>query len=346
MARPDWNRNERVAFIREYSDVLLSAVLNGGKEEFCKPVPEWEGTAVGGYVAFLAFASSQDSGVSDLITNATDKRVVQILIDCLGAPDNVFRDDQGMGKPVESTGRNVQRQSLPWALILVNATEAIPKLREILFTHHDYYLREFSAEALGKLMPRDGRTDVEGRLLTMGPEGAFAISKGHKTKHLMKMFLFPFGRGLLARGIDDGIRYMSFEYSFPTADGFEDRELISLLQQAEDRVPLVQKIRSPKVEPFYSEMLTNRSFRAIFTFSPDEHIIWVGYEHGTSQQRDPAEGMKEYESRILSLYDGILAGLRLNGIHVCDKHIADIGQKTRNAGIRKRSEDFLVGKTP
>jgi hypothetical protein len=325
-------------FITDYRSFLIDAILNGGKEEFCVPTTGAE-TAVGEYAGI---SGGIDAPRGVLFSDVADKRVIPVLIECLAAPDHVYPEEQGdymRGKPGDSTGRNTQRQGIPLALAKLNATEAIPALRQILFTHYDYYLRYNSAYALAILLPLQEVTQLQEQLLHAKPSQLLTLPNGKRT---LEPFLFPIGKGLLERGADDGIRLMSLTYD-NNPDNFS---LLHVLYFAEQRMALMKSVKSPKVESFYSELLSHEALRAIFLFNAkDVTYEEPGYDEKTRKsgvRNMPEKGLNQNAKRIIALYSCILDGLKLNNIHGLDQQIKAIGRATESAEIRQLSQTFLA----
>ena len=325
-------------FITEYRSFLIDAILNGGKEEFCVPKPGTQ-TAVGEYAGI---SGGIDAPRGVLFSDVADKRVIPVLIDCLAAPDHVYPEDQGCvirGKPGDATGRNTQRQGIPLALAKLNATEAIPTLRQILFTHYDYYLRYNSAYALAILLPLQEVMQLQEELLHAKPSQLLTLPNGKRT---LELFLFPIGKGLLERGADEGIRLMSLGYNYNP----DDFSLLQILYLAEERVKIMKNVKSPKVESFYSELLAHKALRPIFLFSA-KNVIYEepGYDEKTRKsvvRNMPEKGLNQSAKRIIALYSCILDGLKSNNIHGLDRQIKAIGQATESAEIRQLSQTFLA----
>lgn len=325
-------------FITEYRSFLIDAILKGGKEEFCVPKTGTQ-TAIGEYAGI---SGGIDAPRGVLFSDVADKRVIPVLIECLAAPDHVYAEKQGdymRGKPGDSTGRNTQRQGIPLALAKLNATEAIPTLRQILFTHHDYYLRDNSAYALAILLPLQEVMQLQEELLHAKPSQLFTLPNGKRT---LELFLFPIGKGLLERGADEGIRLMSLGYNYNP----DNVSLLQILYLAEERVKLMKNVKSPKVESFYSELLTHKALRPIFLFSA-KNVTYEepGYDEKTRKsvvRNMPEKGLDRNAKRIIALYSGILDGLKSNNIHGLDQQIKAIGQATESAEIRQLSQTFLA----
>lgn len=323
-------------FNAEYRSFLIDAILNGGVNEFFKPRDEDTHTAVGEY-AYIASGLNAPRGIT--FDEVKDARVLPALIRCLDAPDDVYPKHQGdiiWGKPGDFTGRNTQRQGIPVALAKQNATEAVSKLQEILFTHHDYWLRYNAAYALAVLLPREESLIIEKRLLGTVLKNFFQLNNFqlNNKKLPMKQFLFPFGAGLIDKGLDDGIRFMSFEFSVKP----DDRSLLGALYMAEQRVALVEAVRSRKVESFYREVLEHPVLYEILLFNAEK----IQYSYNSVYDYDKAKVLKSSENRIIDLYRKLLVGMKVNGINSLSNKVAAIAEKTANAEIRKSSEEFLA----
>jgi len=296
-------------------------------------------TAVGEYAGI---SGGIDAPRGVLFSDVADKRVIPVLIECLAAPDHVYPEEQGdymRGKPGDATGRNTQRQGIPLALAKLNATEAIPTLRKSLFTHHDYYLRYNSAYALAVLMPLQEVMQLQEELLHAKPSQLLTLPNGKQT---LEPFLFPIGKGLLERGADEGIRLMSLGYNY-NPDNFS---LLQMLYLAEERMALMKSVRSPKVESFYSELLSHKALRPIFLFNAKKVSYeepWYDKKNGKSGLRKmPEQGLSQNSKRIIALYSCILDGLKSNNIHGLDQQIKAVGRATESDEIRQLSQTFLA----
>lgn len=148
-----WRKpNDPLGFIPEYREFLIDAILEDGKDEFYQTKTGGR-TAVGEYASI---AGGVDTFQGILFADVRDERAIPVLIDCLSAPDDVYAEDQGcnsMGEPGAPTGRNTQRQGIPFALARLQAIDAIPELKQIAETHHDPYLRQNAMFAIDVLVP-------------------------------------------------------------------------------------------------------------------------------------------------------------------------------------------------
>jgi len=324
-------RLEAPAFIDEYAPFLLEAVLTGGEKEFMAERPMHRISAVGEYV-FIA--SDFDGMASKQFEKLKDKRVIPILIRCLGAPDHVYPVDQGdhiHGEPGKPTGRNTQRQQIPVALARLKAVEAIPALKQTLFTHHDYYGRYNAAYALGFLGDDAVAREAE------------AFLRQNEEKDHNRLIFFAFGKGLLERGDDRGVEFMSFRYSY-----YSDRDDISMaLYMARERLPVMKPVRSPKAETFYREALERKSLSDLFLFDetkvkvPDHLMRVTPDRKSTVPVKTPAEALDWGKDQIIAAYKDIAEGITANRLKGLSGHLATIGKNTKNEQIRAISEQAL-----
>lgn len=327
---------EKPGFKLEFAAFLISAILNGGEKEFCVPRPENEPSVVGEY-AGISGGINAPRGIG--FDEVADQRVVPILIRCLDAPDHVYPAEQGeliRGTPGEPTGRNTQRQGIPLALAKLGAVSAIPNLDKILFSHPDFYLRYNAAYALAILMPRKDSLILEKRLL----ESREGVRLG-SGKVPIQRFLFPFGKGLIEKGEDDGAKYMSFAYSEAAAED----SLLRVLYVTGERMNVLKGHKGPNVEAFYREALAFAPLRDLFLFdtgkvkNPETGL--TGKDAGKLQNQ-PEKGLETNRKRIVEMYATILTELKANNIRTLDDPITEIGNKTKNDEIRRLSQEFLA----
>jgi hypothetical protein len=154
----DQSHGDPPSFTSEYRQFLIDAIVNGGIKEFFVPNTGTP-TAVGEYASI---AGGINAPVGILFSDVADQEVIPVLVKCLSAPDHVYPREQGdliRGKPGEPTGRNTQRQGIPFALMYLEATEAIPALQEIVKEHHDRYLRDNATMALNVLTPLEKKKE-------------------------------------------------------------------------------------------------------------------------------------------------------------------------------------------
>ena len=323
-------------FKHEYKEFLIDAIMNGGEEEFCKPREDIH-SAVGEY-AGIAGGIDRPDGIS--FGEVKDAKVTPVLIRCLDAPDHVWPENQGghfRGPPGESSGRNTQRQGLPLALAKLDATTATQKLQEVLFIHPDYYLRYNAAYALAILLPREKSLIIE-KLLDKGGDAPLTPSNGNTP---LKQLLFPFGKGLIEKGVDEGIRYMSFEY----ASSINADSLLRTLYVASERMDILKGVKSPKLDGFYKEVFNHPPLYNIFVFDVNSiKYSDLGFNKSTGKtevQNSPEKGLKMCETRIVKLYETILTELRENRIRSLNDRVSEIADKTTNEEIRRLSREYL-----
>jgi hypothetical protein len=254
------NRDER--FLTDYADFLLHHVLHGGAAAFHKPQVEFALTAVGEYAHIAAGFEGHDP---NHFQRLADARAIPVLIDCLDAPDWVHGPPGGCirhDKEGEPTGRNVPRQLLPIALARLDARQAIEPLKNVLRQHHDWYLRDNAAYALGVLLDPGQRQPVIDYLRThrVDPNGDADHWKRDRYRHL-----YAFGRGLLERGDEAGIAYMDFEYSIY----WKRRDLTSVTYMVKQRINALEGVRSARLAGFVAQALEYPPLAGALLFDPD-----------------------------------------------------------------------------
>jgi hypothetical protein len=294
-------------FHAEYRDFLVNAILNGGAEEFCQPLTGQK-TAVGEY---SGIAGGIDAAQGITFEEVRDPRVIPVLIQCLRAPDQVLPENQGdviRGKPGESTGRNTQRQGIPLALAKLGATDAIPALRDVLQKHPDDYLRANAAYALAVLLPREESRELEPALQTMKSQTSLR---------------FAFGKGLIEKGLEDGIPFMSLRDAMDPSDP----SLRWVLYHAEERLAVLSGMKSPKLAEFYGELLNNPAFaQALLAKEPTP--------------ADPAQAPFTDGARTVRAYAQVLTGLKAIDVHTYDELLRKIATQTANPEVRRMTEDY------
>lgn len=314
-------------FISEYKEFLVDAIVDDGKDEFCIEKTATQ-TAVGQYSA-IAGGIGSPKGIP--FSKVADPRVIPILIDCLSAPDHVYPQHQGCirrGEPGEPSGRNTQRQGIPLALSKLGAQEAIPQLKVIVQTHHDINFRFNAAYALGRLSTKANIEDFS---------YIISESKDHQ------LLFFYFGKGLVAKGDEKGIPYLSFKYS----TYYNDSKLSAVLYMTEERLALLNKWKNPKTENFYRHALKYEPLQSILHFDP-EKVECRPDHYGKNDENgrytlftNTEQVLVSQESRIVKIYDDILSAIVLNGFEGLIPLIEDIESKTRNAKIRDMSTEKL-----
>ena len=234
-------------FSREYAVWLVNTAIED-KGDSLMAVSTGGETAVGqlawwsaGFEGFSAASFPLDA----------DRRVIPILVRCLGAPDHVWAEDQGdciRGKPGTSTGRNVQRQCIPIALARLKAMDAIPDLERALRNHHDLYLCMNSAFALGMLADEPRRRALEQELVDCANRGSVArFFKGDgipAAKHAM----FSFARGLLEQKDMAGIAYLGPEWF---TEGSALRPAADMTYWLGTRLAVTRDLRDPRLAKFF-----------------------------------------------------------------------------------------------
>jgi len=321
---------QQAAFRLEYRTFLIDAVLHGGQEEFCVPRTRTH-SAVGEYAA-IAGPINSPPGVT--FEDIADPRVIPVLIACLSAPDYVYGEQRGdvvRGMPGESTYRNTERQCIPCALAELHAVDAVPVLTEILFTHHDYYLRESAAYALGALLPPDGQQELEARLRRGTIEDSPPPAGWSRPT---RCFLFPYGKGLIRQGVDRGVEYMSLVYAQqPT----ERPPVPSSLMALRERLDVVENLVSPRLEAFYDELLGQPPIRDLFLFNDKG----VGADR-VEEAMTPRQALDRWQPEIVKVYTRILAGIRRNRLHSLDRRVAEIAEQSNSREMRQLSQEFLA----
>ncbi len=313
-------------FIRKYREFLIGAILDGGEEEFNREKTD-TATAIGEY-AGIAGGINRPAGI--LFSDVHDVRVIPVLIRSLSAPDHVHGSRRAscirMGTPGESTGRNTQRQGLPLALARLGATEAIPKLREILAEHHDFYLRSNSAFALGRLSTDGSVQGFEEAIRATGD----------------RRFFFHFGKGLVERGEYRGFAYLAFEYSVYSQEGNPS----SMAYMLEKRLPYLKGVRHPQAAAFYRQVISSKPLRHILLFDaksvePRRKRALPGQGGEFNLEDQAMEELQRSEERLVSVYMQVLEGMRLNEMPEALVFAKTIRDGTRSERIRKASAGFL-----
>ncbi len=310
-------------FINEYAPFLIDAVLKQGSEEFMKVREDGDRISAVGEYAFMA--GGFEAHNPEYFERVKDRRVIPVLVRCLDAPDYKPRRSR-------DSGRNVERQEIPIALARLNAVEAADKLKQVLETHHDWYLRFNAAYALGFMLPASERAKVE------------QIIKDRKDKEhkFAGEVFFHFGSGLVERGDAAGIQYLSFKYS----SYHEDKDISTALFMLGERLEVLRKSKvkdATALTAFYESALTYPPLRAVFEFDASklEPVNW-----GPPDKDTPREPLARAEAdfvrckdRILTCYKTILADLKRHGITALSGLIAEIGEKTRCPEIRALSRE-------
>jgi len=310
-------------FVKEFAKFLVGAVLDGGREEFCRKLPERTMTAVGEY-AYLA--SNFDGYKIVDFRPFKDARVVPVLIACLNAPDNVYCADQGCcirGEPGEATGRNTARQQIPIALAHLGDKRAISPLRWTLEKHYDWYGRDNAAYALAMLQPAGDHAklaaDMKARKFTK-PTGQLDGAKD-RYRHL-----FAFGRGLLRRGDDAGIEFMAFKYSiYDSSD-----ELSENAYMLAQRLDVLKGVKSKKLEGFFKQAFACRPVMGMLLM--DKTMVKANdYGHTVYDFARAAP-------RIEGMFESMCKLIEANELTALRETIGRIARGSKSQAIRRRAK--------
>ncbi len=312
-------------FRDEYGKFLVDAVLNGGEKEFMAKRVQDTISAVSEYVSIAGTLSSKD------FPKIKDKRVIPILIRCLDAPDNVYGEQRGCDpshKPDESTKRNTQRQEIPVALAKLGATEAVQSLNKIVRSDRDYWDRFNSAYALGVLAEKKVAREAEKFL------------RANAAKNNNRLLLFGLGKGLIAKGDDHGVTFMSLKYAHDY--GPDD---LYVIWQLQERLTLTRGLKSPRMEAFYRETMAHPLFRKLLLFDPavvtmpGQRVMQVTPDRKSTVEVTTPEGILQYiRPKLVAAYKDILAGITMNGFKGLAGEISAIAAKTQDKGIREMSQ--------
>lgn len=315
-----WSTVPTPDFIAEYAPFLIDAVLKQGSDEFMK-VRENDSILLSAVGEYAFIASGFNGHNPKHFETLKDRRVIPVLIHCLDAPDYT------PGPPFNDR-RNVERQEIPIALARLDAIEATEKLKQVLKTHHDWYLRFNSAYALGFMLPRSESAKIEQFINNLKEEGARSL-------------FFGFGSGLVERGDAAGIQYLSFKYS----PYYEDKNIPVVLYMLQERLGVLQKSKvkdAAALSAFYQSALTYAPLRAMLEFDAAK----LEYSLGPTKKDTPEKRLAEVEAvlvgckdDILACYKAILADLKRHGITALSGIIAEIGERTRRKEIRALSRE-------
>jgi len=311
-------------FINEYAPFLIDAVITQGSEEFLK-VREDDYIRLSAVGEYAFIASGFHGHNPKHFEKLQDRRVIPVLIHCLDAPD------YKPGPPFLGR-RNVERQEIPIALARLNAVEAAEKLKRVLETHHDGWLRFHSAYALVFLLPRSESVKIDQLIRSLKDEDA-------------RFFFFGFGSGLVERGDPVGVQYLAFKYSVYHGE----KDIAAVLCMLEERLEVRRKGKvkdAAALSEFYRGALTYAPLRAVLEFDasklkPSDR----SQEKNATPEKRLAEVETELErskERILRCYTEILDDLKRHRITALSGLIAEIAQKTRSEEIRSVSQKWLA----
>ncbi len=318
-------------FMAEYGPFLIEGVLKGGEAEFMTPQTTHTPTAVGHY-AFLA--SGFERFPADQFDKVRDARVIPILIKGLEAPDWLARGGPGAElaeavPPGQPTGRNVQRQQLPVALARLGAKEAVPALKRVIFTHHDHYLGNNAAYAVGVLADGPDWREVEGFLLQ--PE-----KKAPSRATWNDALLFSLGKGILERGDDAGVRYMALRYSVEMSDARADRSTpITVLRITSEHLKAMRGVRSPKAQTLYLDLLQYEPLRRVFSFDPAKLPEPKGLE------QTGAQFFAGQRNRILQAWRDLLDGIVDNRCVSLAAPLLEAARESKEPEVRRLADEAV-----
>ena len=307
-------------FIDDYAPWLIDQVI-AQQATFKKELVDGQLTPVGEY-ANIANNSQGFRGQS--FAKIEDNRLIPILISALDMPDNVFGEHQDScvvrGIPGEPTGRNLDRQNVPVALAKLGAVEAVPALRRTLEIHHDWNFRDNAAFALGVLLKPTQREELVDWM------------KKHKNDdYKMDRFrhLFAFGKGLLKRGDDAGVHFMSFAYS----TYYNELKLSEVTHMYDERLELLKNLRSEKLASFYKQAFEYEPLLVVFLF--DEKRV-LANDYGNTNYDLP-----KAESRIISMFEQTATSIEKNGLTQLKGYLQILSETSQNKSIRERAKKSL-----
>jgi hypothetical protein len=315
-------------FVKEFAGYLIGAILDGGQKEFCVKLPSHPMTAVGEY----AYLASHFDGYKNIdFTPFKDARLLPILIRCLDAPDNIYSADQGdcmRGKPGESTGRNTARQQIPVALGHLGDARGVAPLLRVLRKHHDWYERNNAAYALAMLKPAGGHaTKLVAEMRALKVAGANGRLDPVKDRY---HHLFAYGRGLLARGDDDGIEFMSFEYSiYNSDDGLSENAYM-----LGERLDVLKGFKSLKLANFFRQAFDHKPVRGMLLM--DKTKVKVNdYGHTVYDFTRAAP-------RIEAMFDKMCLLIEANKLTSLRARVQQISRGSASQVIRRRGEQCVA----
>lgn len=307
-------------FIDDYAPWLIRQVI-AQRASITQILPEGRLTPIGEYANIAnSFQGHSDENLDKIRTD----RVVATLIAALEMRDNVYSKHQEgcivRGKPGASTGRNLDRQNVPVALARLAAAEAVPALRRVLESHHDWNFRDNAAFALGMLLKRDDR----GELAAWMKEHKSGDDKLDRFRHL-----FAFGKGLLKSGDDAGVQFMAFEYS----TYFNQLKLSEVTYMFEERLDVVKDLRSRELAQFYKQAFEYGPLMNVFLFDKDNVQI---NDYGHTKYDLP-----KAERRVRKLFDQAVSSIEKNKFEQVVPLLHTISSNSRNKAIRTRAGECL-----
>jgi hypothetical protein len=297
--------------IPEFKEFLVNDILEN-INQFMRPQEDYASSGLAEYVYIASgFNGYQDPKLFDAFK---DERVIPTLIKALDAPDWVWPKDQGdliRGIPGMSTGRNVARQLIPIALTKLNAQNGIPALKGKFQKHHDMYLRMNSAYALGYLLGRDNKKEIEKQL----------------SKEKNKYVIFEYAKGSIAAGDYSALKYISLE-KYPL--GLDWSSI--LYYNLEQNLSALAGVKDPGAKIFYSELIAYEPFRLLVT--ADFSKIPVGEKEWKMGFKSKEDYLNQQMHRIVKIYDQVVQGVELNGFTDLWADVKALGKNSTISDIR------------
>ncbi len=305
--------------IPEFKEFLVKDLLEN-INEFMRPQENYAASGLAEYVYIASgFNGYQNPHLFDAFK---DERTVPNLIKALDAPDWVWPKDQGdhiRGIPGMPTGRNVARQLIPIALVKLNAKNAIPDIKNKFEKHHDMYLRENSAYALGYLLEKDNKEDIEKQL------------SGEKNQNI----IFGFAKGSIEAGDYSALKYISLEKYPPGAEWS-----LILSYNLEQNLSVLAGVKDPSTKIFYSELIAYGPFRQLVT--ADFAKIPVGEKEWQMDFKSKEDYLNQQMHRIVKIYDQLVNGVELNGFTDLWADVKMLGDNSLSPDIQSIAKAFCA----
>jgi len=306
----------------EFKKFLVKDILEK-IDEFMHPQEFYADSGLAEYV----YIASEFNGYHDpkLFDALKDERTVPNLIKALNAPDQVWSKDREdmSGIPGTSTGRNVPRQLIPIALAKLNATSAIPDLKDKFKKHYDKYLRATSAYALGYLLGKDEKEDFEKQL----------------SKEKDQNIIFEFAKGSIAVRDYSVLKYIRLDRNVQP----KDFGILSCLYEIEQKLRVLNGVKDPGTKAFYSELIAYEPFRELvaadYTKIPVEEKEWQTY----FKSKD--DYLNKQMHRIVKIYSQLVQGVELNGSTDLWADVKMLGGNSLSPDIQNIAKAFCVRST-
>ena len=303
--------------IPEFKGFLVKDILEN-INEFMQPQEDYATSGLAEYV----YIASRFSGYHDpkLFDAFKDERIIPNLIRSLNASDWVWPKDQGdniRGIPGMPTGRNVARQLIPIALAKLNAKSAIPDLKDKFQKHHDMYLRMNCAYALGYLLGKENKKDIEKQL----------------SREKNQNIVFEYTKGLIAAGDYSALKYIYLDKS-PSRN-----DVSLLLYQIEQQIGLLVGVKDSGTKAFYSELVAFEPFRQLVTADYTKILMeekeWQGF-------KSKDDFLNQQIHRIVKIYDELVQGAELNGLTNLWGDVKALGDNSLNSDIQNIAKAFCA----